>query len=550
MNAEGGRSRVLFGFLLCLLLGGSSLGVVAARADGLYFVAEDAGALPRRGATVVRIPGGSLLVTPEGAPPPARPGVVDLRAPQGWELLLYHLDPRGDLEAARAVLGERARILHDAGGGCLVLAVPAENLRALDAVHAEKQRLSYLGFTPTAPPQLRPLSEAQREIKDQIVARLDLYDYSNAIRELSGDLEYLIDGVPTVNGDRYTFANSIYKTYDYFADRFESMGYTVQRQYFPIGEVMAQNVIAVKTGSVYPDSIIVVGAHMDAVAGDRVLKHPAPGAEDNASGAAGVLQLAEIFADCRTEKTLHFVGFGAEEQGLWGSEHYVEQMQLHGDQVVAALILDMIAAYETQFSVMIEGEVPWDGLMSIMEGNSVEYGGIPARKVYGSAGSDHVPFSLAGISTFLAADEDWDTYDHYHRSTDTYDKTDPSLGLAILRGMAATLADLTHPLPLTPATVPAQGPGSVLALRNEPNPFNPATVIRFELPEDRRVGLEILDLTGRRIRVLQRGWLEAGSHAIRWDGRDQGGHPVASGVYFYRLEAGAERHSGRMALVR
>lgn len=524
--------------------------VGVAHADKLYLLPEEAGALPREEVTVLRIPGALLLVTPDDAPSPSLPGIVFLAAPDDWDLFLYRMEILAEGDPSHELLRQNARILHDAGDGWLVVAAPREGIKVLDGVHADKQRLSYIPFTPNVPSGARSVSSALAEIKDELVGQLNLTSYSNYIRELSGDLQYLIGGVPTINGDRYTYANSIYETYDYFADRFASMGYTVQRQYFPVGEVTAQNIIAIRTGSVYPDSIIVVGGHMDAVAGNLTLRHPAPGAEDNASGAAGVLHLAEAFADYQVEKTIHFIGFGAEEQGLYGSEYYVQQAQLNGDTIIAALTMDMIAAYETQYGVIVEGEAPWDWLMTIMKSNTEQYGGIPARKVYGSFGSDHVPFSLAGISTFLAIDEDWFTYDYYHRSTDTYDKLDPALGLAIVKGVAGTLADLTQPLPLEREASAALPTQPATALRNEPNPFNPATVIRFELAENTSVSLEVLDVVGRRVRLLQNGWLDAGPHSVRWNGEDHSGIPVASGVYFYRLDVSGTSLSGRMALVR
>jgi hypothetical protein len=84
-----------------------------------------------------------------------------------------------------------------------------------------------------------------------------------------------------------------------------------------------------------------------------------------------------------------------------------------------------------------------------------------------------------------------------------------------------------------------------------PNPFNPATVLSFTLPTDARVDLAVYDLMGRRVRTLVAGESRAaGRHEMAWDGCDQSGQAVAAGVYVYRLEAGAEVLSGRMALVK
>ncbi|MGH7595302.1 MAG: YCF48-related protein, partial [bacterium] len=73
--------------------------------------------------------------------------------------------------------------------------------------------------------------------------------------------------------------------------------------------------------------------------------------------------------------------------------------------------------------------------------------------------------------------------------------------------------------------------------QNYPNPFNPETSIRYELPNNGNVTLAVFELNGRRVALLESGLKTAGQHLIRWDGRDQAGIRVPSGIYFYRLEA-------------
>lgn len=87
--------------------------------------------------------------------------------------------------------------------------------------------------------------------------------------------------------------------------------------------------------------------------------------------------------------------------------------------------------------------------------------------------------------------------------------------------------------------------------QNEPNPFNPSTQIAFTLAREEPVTLTVLDVAGRRVRLLAEGPLAAGVvHRRRWDGRDDGGRPVASGVYFYRLETPSFSQTRKMVLVR
>ncbi len=92
---------------------------------------------------------------------------------------------------------------------------------------------------------------------------------------------------------------------------------------------------------------------------------------------------------------------------------------------------------------------------------------------------------------------------------------------------------------------------TVLALEgNFPNPFNPRTAISFALPREGQVRLNVYNVEGRRIATLLDEPLTAGRHHVIWDGRDASGQTVASGVYFYRLETGAETLSGKMVLMK
>ena len=84
-------------------------------------------------------------------------------------------------------------------------------------------------------------------------------------------------------------------------------------------------------------------------------------------------------------------------------------------------------------------------------------------------------------------------------------------------------------------------PAEYALLQNHPNPFNPATTISCELPEPGYVALNVYDVTGQLVRRLVNGQVNAGHHAVEWDGRDNRGRPVASGVYLCRLVADGGR---------
>lgn len=110
-------------------------------------------------------------------------------------------------------------------------------------------------------------------------------------------------------------------------------------------------------------------------------------------------------------------------------------------------------------------------------------------------------------------------------------------------------------LTLTEPGIPTQAdevPSLKLALLAPyPNPFNPSTEIRFQLPQANSVKASIYDLNGRLVRrLLEDIFLSAGEHSFRWDGRDDGGRVLASGVYLLRFEAGGRKYGRKLVLLK
>jgi hypothetical protein len=85
---------------------------------------------------------------------------------------------------------------------------------------------------------------------------------------------------------------------------------------------------------------------------------------------------------------------------------------------------------------------------------------------------------------------------------------------------------------------------------NYPNPFNPETVISFSLPEAEHVQIEIINLLGQSIRSLTDRSFDAGTHTVVWDATNNSGDEVASGVYFYKIQAGNFVDTKKMTLMR
>ncbi|MFH1276819.1 MAG: S8 family serine peptidase [Candidatus Eisenbacteria bacterium] len=112
-----------------------------------------------------------------------------------------------------------------------------------------------------------------------------------------------------------------------------------------------------------------------------------------------------------------------------------------------------------------------------------------------------------------------------------------------------------YPLPVTVrgdfTGVGEAGPPAKFALHgNAPNPFNPSTVIRFDLARESKTRLAVYTPAGRHVRGLVNGNLSAGPHQVVWNGRNEGGQEVGSGVYLVRLEAGEDRAVRKIVLLR
>lgn len=98
--------------------------------------------------------------------------------------------------------------------------------------------------------------------------------------------------------------------------------------------------------------------------------------------------------------------------------------------------------------------------------------------------------------------------------------------------------------------VDGQVPRQFALYQSSPNPFGPQTAIRLDVPRSGRVLLEIFDVSGRRLRTLVDAVLSPGPKAMVWDGTDDGGRQVGSGVYFYRMNAGQFQATRKMTLLR
>ncbi len=170
------------------------------------------------------------------------------------------------------------------------------------------------------------------------------------------------------------------------------------------------NIIGTKPGERDPRRVLVVGAHRDTVEG-------APGANDNTSGVAAALEVAEVLRHTKLAATVRFVFFGAEEEGLYGSEYFVAHMG--DDRVIGMVNLDMEGVGARLQLATYRGGDALVRLAARLAGQL----GIQVQ-VAPSSGSDHVNFERAGVPVvFLFRPDD----PYFDTPKDTVDRVDPRL---------------------------------------------------------------------------------------------------------------------------
>ncbi|MBK7769600.1 MAG: M28 family peptidase [bacterium] len=457
----------------------------------------------------------------------------------------YLIQPKGHRHPAAEIEAQLEGIahIHLATGSAWVIEVPAENLRDFAHLDLCRERLPL-----EAPPagwdrvRSRPVMPSAAKDAAQKAAFVDMVSQPaifQTIQEISGAALFWHNGVLQTVNNRHISSAKHTLAADYMAAKLVALGYTVTFESFTQGGYACRNVVATKLGTVTPSEYVIVGGHYDSISQNTASS--APGAEDNGSGTALVMELARIAAPRDFERSLQFVLFDAEEQGLIGSQRFVNTAVAQGRDIVAAIIHDMVAYYSANYAMRIEGETPWEWLMTIMAGNVDTYTDIGRQKDYYSWGSDHVPFQDAGIPAFLSIDYDYDSYAPYHRMNDTWTAIAGTAPIAtqIARADAATLADVAGLLPDYVAGAGDVPTGARPVLSAAPNPFNPRVEISFSLREAANAArLAVYDLAGRQVRELAGGSLDAGAHAFTWDGLDDAGRSQASGSYVCRLELG------------
>ena len=177
---------------------------------------------------------------------------------------------------------------------------------------------------------------AHADLLQDIINEVSLTEYESYLRVLTG-----VDPVPGPPlfflENRYSLGSDIHVAAEWIRAHFESLGLDASLHTF--NPAYGPNVIGELVGTTYPDEIYVYCGHYDTYhAGDQL---HAPGCDDNGSGTAAVMMAAEILSQHRPQSTIRFIAFSGEEQWMVGSEAYALAAAAAGENIVAAINLDM-----------------------------------------------------------------------------------------------------------------------------------------------------------------------------------------------------------------
>ncbi len=280
----------------------------------------------------------------------------------------------------------------------------------------------------------------------------DPLDYAAAVSQ--AELEQTIADLVAF-GTRHTDTDGDEAARDYLVQRLEEYGYAPELDPFTALGTPANNIIARLPGTEDPDTVYLFSAHYDSTSSDPFVD--APGADDNATGVAAVLEAARILAGERFAATIWFVLTAAEEQGSLGSEHMAEWLDLQSIDVQGVIAPDMIGYWPLGDDDLMDilGDEQSEHLVEQMASIADALGVANKTWVEHSYcyGDDHTNFQEAGFPAITPMDcveahniaSSGEDTPHYHRTSDTIDTLHMPFTTSVVAVIVATLADLGAP---------------------------------------------------------------------------------------------------------
>ncbi|MDX1372190.1 MAG: M28 family peptidase, partial [Nitrososphaeraceae archaeon] len=270
----------------------------------------------------------------------------------------------------------------------------------------------FLLFTLFSLPKIYP----QDPLIQSIIEQTNADSIMHFVRELSGEVPTIIGGASYTIISRHKNQPSNDKAADYIKQKLENYGLTVYDQWF---SGSGRNVYGVKPGTKYPNQKYIICAHYDDMPSGSI----APGADDNASGTAAVIEAARVFSQYNFPFTIIYALWDEEEQGLIGSDYYATNAAANGDSILGVVNLDMIAwdSNNNNIADLHTRSVGTSLYLSdkLVEVNTVyNIGLVLDIKNPGSTYSDHASFWYNNFGAILLIEDGSDFNAYYHTTND------------------------------------------------------------------------------------------------------------------------------------
>ena len=262
-------------------------------------------------------------------------------------------------------------------------------------------------------------------------------------------------------GSRIWNSDNAFAASDWIASRMEALGLEVEQQPFNANTWMgsgaaAPNVIGIQRGTLYPDTYVVCGSHFDSFSYEAMMGGgTAPGADDNATGVASVLESARIMTQYEFEYSIIYCAYGCEEMGLYGSEAYASRCQEQGMDIIGYFNNDMngyLYGDQIHIDCIYPNSVEPIGTYYMNVG-SVYYPELPIRHVnFNEGDSDHTSFNNHGYMGIYPF-EDYQNYSPYiHTPNDLIGTSVNSFAMSqqYCQMNIACLAEIANPVGETP----------------------------------------------------------------------------------------------------
>ena len=263
-------------------------------------------------------------------------------------------------------------------------------------------------------------------------------------------------------GSRIWNTDNAYTASDWIANRMEALGLEVEQQPFYAETWLgsgnaAPNVIGIQRGTLYPDTYVVCGSHFDSFSWEAMYGGGnAPGADDNATGVASVLESARIMTQYEFEYSIIYCAYGCEEMGLYGSEAYASRCQEEGMDIIGYFNNDMNGYLNPGDEIHIDCIYP-NAVEPIgtyyMNVGSVYYPELPITHVYFNEGdSDHTSFNNHGYMGIYPFEDSQNYSPYIHTPNDLIGISVNSFEMSqqYCQMNIACLAEIANPVSDTP----------------------------------------------------------------------------------------------------